>query len=80
MTKKMNLHLKKMISKAIPSEQIDKSIMEKSNNIYCYPVNFGWSDIGSWDSYRKMSRLQIKIKKFFKLIQIVKLYLQITES
>ena len=25
--------------------------MEKSQNIYCHPCNFIWSDIGSWDSY-----------------------------
>ena len=25
--------------------------MEKNRNIYCYPCNFIWSDIGSWDSY-----------------------------
>jgi mannose-1-phosphate guanylyltransferase len=24
--------------------------MEKANNVYTMPAQFGWSDIGSWDS------------------------------
>ena len=29
---------------------IDYGIMEKSNNVYVYPANFGWSDLGTWGS------------------------------
>ena len=24
--------------------------MEKSDNVYVYPANFGWSDLGTWGS------------------------------
>ncbi len=37
----------------IPSIPIDISIMEKSKEVYCYPCNFNWSDVGSWDGYIK---------------------------
>lgn len=30
------------------SESIDYSIMEKAENIYIIPGNFGWDDVGSW--------------------------------
>ena len=30
------------------SESIDYAIMEKANNIYTLPGNFGWDDVGSW--------------------------------
>jgi mannose-1-phosphate guanylyltransferase len=29
---------------------IDYGIMEKANNVYVLPGNFGWSDIGTWNS------------------------------
>ena len=29
---------------------IDYGIMEKSDNVYVYPSNFGWSDLGTWGS------------------------------
>tara|TARA_B100001758_G_C18358768_1_gene584357 strand:+ start:99 stop:1166 length:1068 start_codon:yes stop_codon:yes gene_type:complete len=29
---------------------IDYGIMEKSENVYVYPANFGWSDLGTWGS------------------------------
>jgi len=31
-----------------PSISIDYGIMEKSENIYTIPGNFGWDDVGSW--------------------------------
>ena len=31
-------------------ESIDYGIMEKAKNVYVMPVNFGWSDIGTWGS------------------------------
>ncbi len=30
------------------SESIDFGIMEKADNIYTIPGNFGWDDVGSW--------------------------------
>lgn len=32
---------------------IDYAIMEKSNNIYVIPSNFGWDDIGSWKAIER---------------------------
>lgn len=29
---------------------IDYAVMEKSENTYVYPVDFGWSDLGTWGS------------------------------
>ena len=29
---------------------IDYGIMEKSNNVFVYPSDFGWSDLGTWGS------------------------------
>ena len=29
---------------------IDYGIFEKSNNVYVYPCDFGWSDLGTWGS------------------------------
>ena len=29
---------------------IDYGIMEKSENVFVYPSNFGWSDLGTWSS------------------------------
>ena len=31
-----------------PSVSVDYAIMEKANNIYTIPSDFGWSDLGSW--------------------------------
>ena len=29
---------------------IDYGVMEKADNVYTVPAQFGWSDIGTWDS------------------------------
>ena len=33
-----------------PTISIDYGIMEKANNVYVTPGDFGWSDIGTWNS------------------------------
>lgn len=33
-----------------PKISVDYAIMEKANNIYTIPVDFGWSDLGTWAS------------------------------
>jgi mannose-1-phosphate guanylyltransferase len=33
---------------------IDYGVMEKANNVFTIPAQFGWSDIGSWDSLYEM--------------------------
>ncbi len=32
---------------------IDYAVMEKSRNIYVVPGNFGWDDIGTWNSLER---------------------------
>lgn len=34
----------------LESVSVDYGIMEKANNIYVIPGNFGWDDLGSWNS------------------------------
>lgn len=33
-----------------PNISIDYAVMEKSKDVFVYPANFGWSDIGTWGS------------------------------
>ena len=34
----------------LPAESIDYGVMEGAENISCLPVDFGWSDLGSWSA------------------------------
>ncbi len=38
-----------------PSISIDYAIMEKADNVYTIPSDFGWSDLGTWGSLHKES-------------------------
>ena len=38
----------------MPSESIDYGIMEKTDNIFVIPGNFGWDDVGSWLSVERL--------------------------
>lgn len=40
----------------LPSESIDYGIMEKAENIYVIPGNFGWDDVGSWLSLERVKK------------------------
>lgn len=40
----------------IESESIDYGIMEKAENIYVVPGNFGWDDVGSWLSLERINK------------------------
>ncbi|MBN2525127.1 MAG: mannose-1-phosphate guanylyltransferase [Deltaproteobacteria bacterium] len=39
----------------LPSESIDYGIMENAGGILCVPVDFGWSDLGSWAAAFELS-------------------------
>lgn len=40
-----------------PSISIDYAVMEKSEEIFVFPADFGWSDLGTWGSlYERMSK------------------------
>ncbi len=32
---------------------IDYAILEKAEEIFCFPASFGWSDLGTWGSLRE---------------------------
>ena len=36
---------------------IDYGIMEKAENVYVYPADFGWSDLGTWGSLYEQLKL-----------------------
>lgn len=40
----------KEIYPTIPSISIDYGVMERSNDVLVVPGDFGWNDVGSWDS------------------------------
>ncbi len=33
-----------------PAEPVDKAVMERSRAVWCLPVDFSWSDVGTWKS------------------------------
>ncbi len=35
---------------------IDYGVMEKADNVYVLPADFGWSDVGTWDSLHHLGR------------------------
>lgn len=40
---------------ASPAISIDYAVMEKSDNVYVIPSEFGWSDLGTWESLYDLS-------------------------
>ena len=34
---------------------IDYAVMEHAHNIYVFPADFGWSDLGTWGSLHELS-------------------------
>lgn len=40
----------------LKSISIDYGIMEKSNQVYVFPSDFGWSDLGSWNSLHEVAK------------------------
>ena len=41
----------------IPSEPIDKAVLEKTDRIKVVPASFIWDDVGSWNSLERISSL-----------------------
>ena len=35
---------------------IDYGVMEKADNVYVLPADFGWSDVGTWDSLHRIGK------------------------
>lgn len=40
---------------ACPAISIDYAVMEKAEDIFCYPSDFGWSDMGTWGALSESS-------------------------
>lgn len=40
----------------LESESVDYGIMEKADNIYIFPGNFGWDDVGSWLAVERIKK------------------------
>ncbi|MBW2243121.1 MAG: mannose-1-phosphate guanylyltransferase [Deltaproteobacteria bacterium] len=34
----------------VPPEPVDKAVLERSGRVWCLPVGFRWSDVGTWKS------------------------------
>lgn len=39
-----------------PNISIDYGVMEKADNVYVLPADFGWSDVGTWDSLHRIGQ------------------------
>ncbi len=50
---KSDLSNLKDIYPKVPKESIDYGVMEKLSDLYCLPVDIGWSDLGSWEEISK---------------------------
>ena len=51
----------------IPSQSIDFSVMEHEKNIYLYPMNAKWSDVGSWDTIAEIYKNKKKTKNIIEI-------------
>ena len=51
----------------IPSQSIDYSVMEHEKKIYLYPMNGGWSDVGSWDAIAEIYKNENKSKNIIEI-------------
>ena len=48
-----SLHEREVINAQFPNcnnISIDYAVLEKANNVYVYPSDFGWNDLGTWGS------------------------------
>lgn len=43
----------------LQAESIDFGVMEKADNIYVIPGNFGWDDVGSWLSVERLKKVDL---------------------
>lgn len=50
--------------KKLPEESIDTAILEKAANVFMVPANFGWYDVGDWETlYKLLSKKGQNVKK-----------------
>lgn len=48
------------VYKRLASISIDYGVMEKTDNVFVLPGDFGWNDVGSWDALWEISPKDIK--------------------
>lgn len=48
--------INKTVFEKCPNESIDYAVMEETENAVVFPLNAGWSDIGSWSSLWEISK------------------------
>ena len=48
------IHLEQQSFASSPSDSIDYVLMEKSSNVVVVPLDFNWSDIGSWSALHEI--------------------------
>ncbi len=48
-------HVVETAYRTIRNISIDYGVMEKANDVYVIPGNFGWSDVGTWDEVYRIS-------------------------
>ena len=66
--KKTNqFNFSKDLFEKIPSKSVDYAVMEKENNIYLYPFNNKWSDVGSWDAIAEIIKDEPTHKKVIQI-------------
>jgi mannose-1-phosphate guanylyltransferase len=39
----------------IPDDSLDKGLLEKASNVVVFPCNYGWHDMGVWETYYDLS-------------------------
>nr|MBS0038188.1 mannose-1-phosphate guanylyltransferase [Saprospiraceae bacterium] len=52
---KPNLRDLREVYQTLPSISVDYAIMEKAESVYLCPADFGWSDLGSWNTIYELS-------------------------
>lgn len=52
---KPNLKELREVYQSLPSISVDYAIMEKAESVYLCPADFGWSDLGSWNTIYQLS-------------------------
>ena len=48
----MSIQSKKLLAQ--PNISIDYAVMENARNVFMVPVEFGWSDVGTWDAVARL--------------------------
>jgi mannose-1-phosphate guanylyltransferase len=46
--------------KRLPNISIDYAVMERADNIYCVKCDYGWQDVGSFESLKEILRRESK--------------------